>query len=140
MIPNKTPPESAEILLYQTRDRQTRLEVRLQEETVWLTQKRMAELFQKNVRTINEHIHNIFGEGEDRFDEKTFAGPFTRIARDALSHLQANYPTQTVVKHPDRAKAGRFWNYPYAAIEEAVVDSDFNENGTEMISFTRKRT
>jgi hypothetical protein len=64
MIPDKTPPEPADILLYQTEDGQTRLEVRLQDETVWLTQKRMAELFQKNVRTINEHIQNIFAEGE----------------------------------------------------------------------------
>ena len=57
-------PESAEFLLYQTGDGQTRLEVRLQEENVWLTQKRMAELFQENVRTINKHIQNIFNEGE----------------------------------------------------------------------------
>ncbi|KAF5417006.1 MAG: hypothetical protein C5S48_01255 [Candidatus Methanogaster sp.] len=57
-------PEPAEILLYQAEDGQTRLEVRLQDETVWLTQRRMAELFQKNVRTINEHIQNIFAEGE----------------------------------------------------------------------------
>ena len=56
--------EPAEFVLYQTEDGQTRLEVRLQEDTVWLTQKRMAELFQKNVRTINEHIQNIFDEGE----------------------------------------------------------------------------
>ena len=41
-----------------------RLEVRLQDETVWLTQKWMAELFRKKVRTINEHIQNIFAEGE----------------------------------------------------------------------------
>ena len=64
MSNDKNPPEPAEILLYQTEDGQTRLEVHLQEETVWLTQKRMAELFQKNVRTINEHIQNIFAEGE----------------------------------------------------------------------------
>ena len=57
-------PEPAEFLLYQTEDGQTRLEVLLQEDTVWLTQKRMAELFQKNVRTVNEHIQNIFDEGE----------------------------------------------------------------------------
>ncbi len=44
--------EPAEFVLYQTEDGQTRLEVRLQEDTVWLTQKRMAELFQKNVRTL----------------------------------------------------------------------------------------
>ena len=48
-----------QVVLYKNR-----LEVRLDKETVWLTQKQMAELFQKDVRTINEHIKNIFAEGE----------------------------------------------------------------------------
>ena len=56
--------QKSQILIYQTEDDQTRLEVRLDDETVWLSQKLMAELFQKNVRTINEHIQNIFEEGE----------------------------------------------------------------------------
>ncbi len=56
-------PDSA-ILLYQTEDGQTRVEVRLRDETVWLSQKLMADLFQKDVRTINEHINNILAEGE----------------------------------------------------------------------------
>lgn len=54
----------SDILLYQTEDGQTRVEVRLQDETVWLSQKLMAELFQKDVRTISEHIKNILAEGE----------------------------------------------------------------------------
>ncbi len=54
----------SDILLYQTEDGQTRVEVRLQDETVWLSQKLMADLFQKDVRTINEHIKNILAEGE----------------------------------------------------------------------------
>jgi hypothetical protein len=41
-----------------------RLEVRLEQDTVWLTQKQMAELFQKDVRTINEHVTNIYEERE----------------------------------------------------------------------------
>ena len=53
-----------ELLLYQTEDGQTRVEVHLDGETVWLTQKQMAELFQNDLRTINEHIKNIFEEGE----------------------------------------------------------------------------
>ena len=56
-------PES-QILIYQTEGGETKLEVRLQDETVWLTQRGMAELFQKDVRTVNEHIKNIFAEGE----------------------------------------------------------------------------
>jgi len=56
--------ESSPIVLYQTEDGTTKLEVRLEDETVWLSQKLMAELFQKDIRTINEHLHNIFEEHE----------------------------------------------------------------------------
>jgi len=58
------PMPAGEILLYQTEDGKTRLEVKFQGETVWLTQKQMAELFQKDVRTISEHISNVYEEGE----------------------------------------------------------------------------
>ncbi len=57
-------PPRSELLIYQTEDGRTRIQVRLEDETVWLTQKLMAELFQKDVRTINEHIRNIYDEGE----------------------------------------------------------------------------
>ena len=55
---------SSQIILYQTEDGHSRIEVRLENETVWLSQKLLAELFQKDVRTINEHIKNIYDEGE----------------------------------------------------------------------------
>ena len=54
----------SEILLYQTEDGRIRLETRLQNETVWLTQEQMSTLFDKAKSTINEHIKNIFAEGE----------------------------------------------------------------------------
>ena len=53
-----------EILLYQTPDGQTRLECRFQDETIWLTQALMAELYQVSVPTINEHLRTIFESGE----------------------------------------------------------------------------
>lgn len=53
-----------ELILYTTEDGETKIEVHLVNETVWLTQKQMGELFQKDVRTINEHICNIIDEGE----------------------------------------------------------------------------
>lgn len=52
------------LILYQTPDGQTRIEVKLEDETVWLTQAQMAELFDKWRSTITEHISNIFSEGE----------------------------------------------------------------------------
>ena len=55
---------SDQILIYQAEDGKTRIEVRFVNENVWLTQMQIAELFQKDKRTISEHIRNIFKEGE----------------------------------------------------------------------------
>ena len=57
------PENTGEIVVYQP-DEITRLEVRLKDETVWLTQEQMADLFQKSKSTINEHIKNIYSDGE----------------------------------------------------------------------------
>ena len=56
--------EHGEIIIYEAENGKTSLEVQLEEETVWLAQKQMADLFDKDVRTINEHIKNIFSEEE----------------------------------------------------------------------------
>ncbi|KAF0143134.1 MAG: filamentation induced by cAMP protein fic [Stygiobacter sp.] len=60
----KTENSRGEIILYKTADGNLAIDVKLEEETVWLTQKQMSLLFQKDVRTINEHIKNVFQEGE----------------------------------------------------------------------------
>ena len=52
------------IILYQTSDGQSKIEVALSNDTVWLTADQMAELFQRNKSTISRHIRNIFEEGE----------------------------------------------------------------------------
>lgn len=57
------------IILYQSEDGATNLEVHLDGETVWLTQVQMAELFQKATSTINEHIKNIYKSGELQEDQ-----------------------------------------------------------------------
>lgn len=55
---------SGDILLYQTSSGAPALEVHLHDETVWLTQDQMAELFGKAKSTINEHLKNVFADGE----------------------------------------------------------------------------
>ena len=57
---------SSQILIYQIEKGRTKLEVRLEEETVWLTQKALAELYQTSLQNINLHIQNIYNEGELR--------------------------------------------------------------------------
>ena len=54
----------SEIIIYKTDDGLTKIDVRLEDDTVWLTQAEMADLFQKNTSTISRHIQNIFEEGE----------------------------------------------------------------------------
>lgn len=68
------------------------------------------------------------GAGGDRFDEKIFKGPLSRMVRDALGFIQRNYLIETVVKHPDRAEATRVWNFPYVAIEEALVNAVYHRS------------
>jgi len=61
--------QATNILIYQTEDGVTKIETRLENETVWLTQAQMAELFQKDRSVITKHIANVFAEGE--LDEKS---------------------------------------------------------------------
>jgi hypothetical protein len=63
-MPDDIKPPVGEIMLYQTEDGRTRVECRFADETLWLTQALIAELFQKDVRTINEHLKNIYEESE----------------------------------------------------------------------------
>jgi hypothetical protein len=60
----KTAPENSQFLVYQAEDGQIKIDVRLEEETVWLTQQQMADLFQTTKQNISLHIQNIYEEGE----------------------------------------------------------------------------
>ena len=65
---------NSEIILYKTPEGNVKIDVRLEDETVWLTQDQMATLFGKAKSTINEHIKNVFSEGE--LDEKVVVRKF----------------------------------------------------------------
>jgi ATP-dependent DNA helicase RecG len=96
----------------------------------------------KNVGLLffNEEPHRFFpvtqidvvyfpeGAGGDRFEEKVFQGPIDRITRDAISFVERSYIKETVIKHPDRPEAERLWNFPLAAIEEAVVNAVYHRS------------
>ncbi|MDH4082771.1 MAG: virulence RhuM family protein [Nitrospira sp.] len=62
-MPEETPPQSS-IILYQTEDGRTRIRCRFENDTIWLTQAQLAELFQVTVPTVNEHLKGIYTEGE----------------------------------------------------------------------------
>jgi hypothetical protein len=84
-----SPNPGGEFLFYQTEGGRIRLQVRVQDETVWLSQRLMAELFQKDVRTVNEHIQNIFEERE--LSPDSVIREFRITAADGKSYETAHY-------------------------------------------------
>ena len=99
------PAAGGEFLFYQAEDGQTRLQVRLEGETVWLTQKAMAELFQKDVRTVNEHVQNIFSEKELHPD--SVIRNFRITAADGKSYDVAHYNLDVIISVGYRVKSHR---------------------------------
>lgn len=66
------------------------------------------------------------GLGGNDIIEKTFKGPVHQQLRDALQYIRNMIITEKVVKHPDRAEADRFFNFPYAAVEEALSNAVYH--------------
>ena len=74
-----------EIIIYQTEDQRNLLEVRLEDETVWLSQKELSELFEKKVPTINEHLRNIYKERE--LDKKSTIRKFRIVRTESIRQV-----------------------------------------------------
>ena len=66
------------------------------------------------------------GPGGNKFSEKIFKGPLPRLIRDALDYIKRNFLNETVIKHHGRAESTRVENFPYDAIEEAVVNAVYH--------------
>ncbi|MEI7436869.1 MAG: virulence RhuM family protein [bacterium] len=102
---SEEPLPKSEIVLYQTEDGRTRIQCRFEGETIWLTQKLMAELFQKDVRTINEHIQNVFEEGELPSD--SVIRKFRITAADGKIYETQHYNLDVIISVGYRVKSQR---------------------------------
>jgi hypothetical protein len=96
---------SDQIVIYQSADGTTLIDVRLKADTVWLTQKQMAELFDKDVRTVNEHIRNIFKEGE--LAENSVIRKFRITASDGKTYETSHYNLDVIISVGYRVKSHR---------------------------------
>jgi hypothetical protein len=94
---------NSEILIYQNPDGKISLDVRLEDETVWLTQQLMAELFGKNKRTISEHIQNVFSEGE--LQEDSVVRNFRTTASDGKNYSVNYYNLDVIISVGYRVKS-----------------------------------
>ena len=82
--------EHGEIILYQTEDGLTKIDVRFEDETVWLTQQQMADLFQSSRSNIVEHIQHIYEEGE--LDESATCRKFRQVRMEGSRQVTRELP------------------------------------------------
>ena len=94
-----------EIIIYQTQDGKTKIDVKIEDETVWLNQAQMVELFQSSKANISEHITHIFNEGE--LDENSVVRNFRTTAEDGKNYNVKHYNLDVIISVGYRVKSLR---------------------------------
>ena len=95
--------DKSNIIIYQSEDGQTHIEVRMDEDTVWLTQQQICELFDKSKSTISEHIKNVFEEGELQRD--SVVRKIRTTAADGKSYETLYYNLDVIISVGYRVKS-----------------------------------
>ena len=93
----------SEIIIYQTEDGNTRIDVKFQDETVWLTQAQLCELYQTSKSNISEHIRHIFEEGE--LDEISVVRKFRTTGADGKNYNITHYNLDMIISLGYRVKS-----------------------------------
>lgn len=104
--------DKGQFLLYQTPDGDSQIEVKLQNDTVWLSLDQMAELFQRNKSTISRHVKNVLEDGE--LEEKSVVAFFATTATDSKTYSVAYYNLDMIISvgyrvHSYRGVQFRVW-------------------------------
>jgi hypothetical protein len=110
------------LVIYQTEDGRARIECRLVDATVWLSQARMGELFDRSKKTISEHLQNLFEEGE--FDQDSVVRNFRTTAADGKSYDVAYYNLEAILAVGFRVKSPRgtqFRRWANSQLRELIV-------------------
>ena len=116
---------TSQIIIYQTENGETKLDVRFQDETVWLTQKLMSELFQTSIPNINMHLKNIFEEGE--LEENRTIKDFLIVQKEGnreVKRKQVFYNLDAIISVGYRIKsnvATKFRQWATGQLREYIV-------------------
>ena len=130
MTDNLPAKNNSQILIYQTEGGQTKIEVLLEDETVWLTQKLTAELFQTTIPNVNMHIKNIFEEGE--LDPDSVIKFFLTTAADGKNYRTKFYSLDMIISVGYRVKshvATRFRQWATQRLREYIVKGFVLDDG-----------
>ncbi len=91
------------IIIYQNNDGNIKLDVHLENETVWINRQQMAELFDRDVKTIGKHINNVFNEGE--LDKNSVVANFATTAADGKTYQVEYYNLDVIISVGYRVKS-----------------------------------
>jgi len=114
--------DHGELIIYQTDDGLTKINVRFEEETVWLTQAQLCDLYQTSKSNISEHIKHIFSEGE--LEESQVVRKFRTTAADGKSYNMSFYNLDMIISLGYRVKsivATRFRQWATARLKEYMI-------------------
>ena len=117
-----TEEQRGQIILYQTEDGQSRIECQLIDETIWLSQALMGELFDRSKKTISEHLQNLFADGE--LNENAVVRNFRTTATDGKTYDVAHYNLEAVLAVGFRVKSPRgsqFRRWANTQLREFIV-------------------
>jgi prophage maintenance system killer protein len=95
--------DKKQIVIYTAKDGSAELMVQIEQETIWLTQKQMSDLFNKDVRTVNEHIKNLFTEGE--LEKDSVIRKFRITATDGKNYNVEHYNLDVIISVGYRVKS-----------------------------------
>ena len=112
----------SEIIIYQTEANETRIQTRLHDETVWLNRHQMAELFDRDIKTIGKHINNTFNEGE--LDKNSVVAKFATTAEDGKTYQVEYYNLDVIISVGYRVKSiqgTKFRQWATKRIHEYIV-------------------
>jgi len=124
-VSQQNPTPGSEIILYQTEDGRTRLEVKLENETVWLSLNQIAELFQRDKSVISKHIKNVFADGE--LNDKSTVANFATVQNEGKRTVSRNiefYSLDVIIAVGYRVKSHRgtqFRQWATARLSEYLV-------------------
>ncbi|MFO7831010.1 MAG: RhuM family protein, partial [Desulfuromonadaceae bacterium] len=118
----ETQQPSGEFVLYTTEDGKTRIECRFENETIWLSQALMGELYDRSKKTISEHLKNLFDEGE--LDENSVVRNFRTTAADGKAYGVQHYNLEAILAVGFRIKSPRgtqFRRWANSRLQEYLV-------------------
>lgn len=132
--------DKGQILLYKTPDGESRIEVKLQDETVWLNLDQMAELFQRNKSTISRHIKNVFEEGE--LEQYSVIANFATTASDGKTYNVTYYNLDMIISVGYRVHSYRgvqFRQWATAVLKEYIKKDILSQSTRDICTQHRLR-